>query len=658
MKKLMVLAAACLTVLALHAQKDKDLPAFGKIDKTDLELKACEFDKDAEAMILMEYGNVEFQRGNHWIFAMKIEKRVRLKIFKEKGLDRASIKLHYYSDDNFEKLLDVDAVTYNLDPSGKITETKVDKKSMYREKVNANISAFKFTFPEVKVGESVLEYRYTIIRETVQLVDPWIFQDRIPTRVSAYRITIPEYFKFTTSTTMSHPVEQKKEEFRQSITLDRENIQFNAHEYFYKMKNVPALKDEPYMGAAKDYLQRVNFQLATVQFPNQLPQNLTNSWSGLTRNLMESAAFGQQIKKNLLKNDAMNAITANARSPFEKMSAIFYHVQKNMAWDGIHDFYCTSVKESYAKKTGSSGDINLILLNLLRDAELDAKPVLTSTRQHGQVMTAFPFMEQFNNVLVLVTIGDNNYVLDASDKASSPGLIPEDVLGTEAYLLDGESGQFITLWTNKNTFRHFITLNGKIDEDGMLTGECNVSSYDYGRIARMRAYKEGKEKLTAKYFNGDQVKLTDIKLENDKESEDSLPLNQYVKFSLPVNSSGEYRFFSPNLFSGFSKNPFTADTRQTHIDFGYNQHYVFTGNITIPDGYEFETPPKSLGMIMPDTSIIFRRYIEVKGNTAGYRITLEFKRPYYDVQEYAEFKEFYKILFDKLGEQFVFKKKA
>ncbi len=166
MKKLMMLAVACLTVLALHAQKDKDLPAFGKIDKTDLELKACEFDKDAEAMILMEYGNVEFQRGNHWIFAMKIEKRVRLKIFKEKGIDRATIKLHYYSDDNFEKLLDVDAVTYNLDPSGKITETKVDKKSMYREKVNANVSAFKFTFPEVKVGESVLEYRYTIIRES------------------------------------------------------------------------------------------------------------------------------------------------------------------------------------------------------------------------------------------------------------------------------------------------------------------------------------------------------------------------------------------------------------------------------------------------------------------------------------------------------------
>ena len=658
MKKLLFLAMACMPVLATYAQKDKDLPGFGKVDKADLELKNCDIEKDAEAMVLLESGTVEFQRGNHWIFAMKIEKRVRLKIFKDKGMDHATIKIHFETDGNYEKLLDVDAVTYNLDAGGKIVETKVDKKSFYREKVNQNVSAMKFTFPDVKVGQSVLEYRYTIIRESAERVDPWLFQDRIPTRVSAFRITIPEYFKFTTNANMSFPVEQKREEFRQSITLDRENVQYNAHEYFYKMKNIPALKDEPYMGAPGDYLQRVTFQLSSVQFPNQLPINLSNSWPGLTKTLMESEYFGLQIKKNLLKNDAMNAITAKATTPFEKMSAIFYHIQKNMAWSGHHDIYCASVKESYAKRTGSSGDINLILLNLLRDADIDAKPLLVSTRDHGQVIPAYPFMAQFNNVLVLVSIGENVYVLDASDKASTPGLIPEDVLGTEAYLLNGESGQFVTLWNNKNTFRHFITLSGKIDEEGILKGECQISSYDYGRCNRLKIFKEGKDKFTNQYFAGNEIKVTDLEVENDDETKDSLPFNQSFKFSLPVNSSGDYKFFSPNLFGGLTKNPFTADTRQTHIDFGYNQHYIFTGNITIPDGYEFETPPKNLGMIMPDTSIIFRRYVELKGNTAGYRITLEFKRPFYDVEEYPEFKEFYKLLFDKLSEQFVFKKKS
>lgn len=658
MKKLLLLAFACMPAMLLHAQKDKDLPAYGKIDKADLELNACDFDKDAEAMILLENGNVEFQRGNHWIFAMKIEKRVRFKIFKDKGMNYATVKIRYVTDDNYEKLMDVDAVTYNLDANGKVTETKVDKKSMFKEKVNSNVAALKFTFPDVKLGQSVLEYRYTIIRESVNAVDPWIFQDRIPTRVSAFRLVIPEYFKFTTNSNMSLPVEQKRDEFRQTITLERENLPYNAYEYTYKMKNVPPLKDEPYMGSARDYLQRVTFQLSSVEFPNQLPINLTNSWDKLTKDLMESPIFGQQIRKNLLKNDAMSSIMSNAKTPFDKMSAIFYHVQRNMAWDGTHDFYCTSVKDSYSKKTGSSGDINLILLNLLRDADIDAKPVLASTRDHGQVMPHYPFMEQFNNVVVLVTLGENNYVLDASDKSNTPGLIPQDVLGTEAYLLEGQSGQFVTLWTNRNCFRHFITLNGTIDDAGILKGECQVSSFDYGRASRLKAFKEGKDKFTEQYFGGDQIKVTDLQVDNDKDTEDSLPLNQSFNFTLPVGSSGDYKYFSPNLFAGLSKNPFTAETRQTHVDFGYNQHYVFTGNITIPDGYEFEEPPKNLGMIMPDTSIIFRRIVEIKGHTAGYRITLEFKRPAYDAQEYPEFREFYKMLFDKLSEQFVFRKKS
>jgi hypothetical protein len=40
------------------------------------------------------------------------------------------------------------------------------------------------------------------------------------------------------------------------------------------------------------------------------------------------------------------------------------------------------------------------------------------------------------------------------------------------------------------------------------------------------------------------------------------------------------------------------------------------------------------------------------------RITLEFNRPFYTAQEYVDFKEFYKKLFDMLNEQFVIKKKT
>ena len=34
--------------------KDSKIPAFGSVDKADLEMKECDFDKNAEAMVLFQ----------------------------------------------------------------------------------------------------------------------------------------------------------------------------------------------------------------------------------------------------------------------------------------------------------------------------------------------------------------------------------------------------------------------------------------------------------------------------------------------------------------------------------------------------------------------------------------------------------------------------
>ncbi|MGO8055962.1 DUF3857 domain-containing protein, partial [Rhizobium leguminosarum] len=74
----------------------------------------------------------------------------------------------------------------------------MEKKSFYRQKMDSKRTMITFTFPEVKVG-SILEYRYTIMREEFVSIDPWIFQDEIPTRLSTFYISFPEYFRFVTN---------------------------------------------------------------------------------------------------------------------------------------------------------------------------------------------------------------------------------------------------------------------------------------------------------------------------------------------------------------------------------------------------------------------------------------------------------------------------
>jgi hypothetical protein len=52
MRPLLLSTIFVLFFLQLAAQKE--IPAYGKIDKADLEMKDCAFDKDAEALVLFD----------------------------------------------------------------------------------------------------------------------------------------------------------------------------------------------------------------------------------------------------------------------------------------------------------------------------------------------------------------------------------------------------------------------------------------------------------------------------------------------------------------------------------------------------------------------------------------------------------------------------
>lgn len=125
-----------------------------------------------------------------------------------------------------------------------------------------------------------------------------------------------------------------------------------------------------------------------------------------------------------------------------------------------------------------------------------------------------------------------------------------------------------------------------------------------------------------------------------------------------MNGSGDYFFYSPNFLLELEKNDFISDQRFTDVEFGFTQYYTTVATIRFPQNMELEELPKNIKMIMPDTSIVLQRFMQKNENSVSMRITLEIKRPTYYADEYPDFKEFYSMLFDKLNEQIVFKKKA
>jgi hypothetical protein len=178
---------------------------------------------------------------------------------------------------------------------------------------------------------------------------------------------------------------------------------------------------------------------------------------------------------------------------------------------------------------------------------------------------------------------------------------------------------------------------------------------DYARLNSLKTWKEEKEKFTENYTNIHAgLKLSEFSQKN--EERDSLPLEHQFKFELPSDESGDYRYFSINMFTGLEKNPFIADERSSDVTIGVNQRYAMRGTFTIPEGFAFEELPRNTKMMMPDKSIVMTRFMEANGSKLSYSITIDFNLPVYGVEEYPEFREFYKQLFAMMNEQIVIKK--
>ena len=642
-----------LSSLIIYAQKE--LPAYGKIDKADLLLKECEFDKDAEAYKLMSFGDVRYNVSGE-DFNILTDTRIRIKILKDKGLDKANIKLRFYSKNNYESIRNISGVTYNLDNSGNVVITKLDKASVYTKNITNQISEVAFTMPDVKVG-SVIEYKFSDSKKSIGDIDDWYFQDDIPTRISMYRILIPQVFKFVSQLLTYQKAEQKNEDVNETMIYNQSTISNISEEKTYILRNVQALRDEPFMGAEKDYLQRVTYQLGRIDYPDGHSEEIKTTWAKLSQDLLEDEDFGLQLKKNLPHTKGLDDSLKNVQGDYNKMLVIHNYVRRNMNWSGAEGIYSMNgIKSAWDKKSGSASELNFILINLLRAADLDAYPLLVSTKDNGTVNTLYPFLRQFNNTMTCVFIGDKKYILNAADKYNPAYLIPYNVLDNDALIVDKDKGGWIKLSDEKDRWRSVVSFFAEITPDAAMKGKATIYSYGYSKNPRVKKWKEDKSNFKdyfTKAFTG--IKVENIEVENA--DIDTLPLQQKMDFILPLNSSGEYKYFTLNLFQGLEKNPFIADERRTDVDFNYKQSFTITGKVTIPDDYEFDELPKNIKMIMPDTSIILQRLIQPADGSIDFRINLDFKKSFYAANEYPLLQEFYKKLFSTLNEQIVIKKK-
>jgi hypothetical protein len=630
------------------SQAQTQITEFGVFTGDEINLKQCEFDKDADAVVFFDNAKSYYNESHNLI----TERRVRFKILKERGVERGNIHLQYYSDEHFESINGVDATVLSFDKENNEVWSKLDRKSIYNKKLNKYYSEITFALPNVKVG-SIIEYKYEGHMDHYGGLRDWTFQKDIPVVLSSYNLTIVPNaeFAYTVYKTPEMPIVVKPSKEDGSV--------------LFEMNNIPGLREEAYMGAARDYLQRVKFQFSGSKRVEGYGYGTTSTtiayattWQSLGRELVSEVYFGSQIDKTLAGSEALQAEWATEKDPFSKMKKIHEFVRSGFNWNNIYSKYAADgVKDIWEKKIGTSGEINLILVNLLKASGLKVSPLLVSERDYGKVDTTYPYLDQFDKVVAYVTIGENNYILDGTDRQTPSFIVPFKLLNTIGFLVDKKNAHLVSIQGNEIKSLNMVTLIGNINTAGSVALEASVNNYNYSKIEKKEKYVNDKKRYEKDFlqpFNAASVDTLSV----DGLDSDSLPLHHEVKLNYELNKTGDYYLLNYNLFTDLYKNPFISEYRFTDINFGCKQSYVLTSAFHLPQNLVVESLPRSVKMILPDQSMQAIRQVTQTGNEIQVSFRIELYKTEYKSTDYFAVQGFYKQMLELINEPVVLKAKS
>lgn len=638
MKKLILLLVLTGAVLASGAQKT--IPEFGKIDKADLLLTQCSFETSATAMKLLDLQEIEFDY-DYYGSRLVTEKRVRIKVFTEKGYKHASIRIPYFSKRRATRIKDLEGIVYNLDASGNVIIQKLEKKDFFKEKTEDNIGIINFTFPNLKPG-SVVEFRYRKIEKDIARIESWIIQDEIPVGQAACVVTTPNTSRVIEKILGADSLEQKKE-FPKGDRVRRT----------YSRENIPSFRYEPFMSSIKDNLLKVIFMLIPrAGFTTDLGPEV--QWRIFGGNFLSSPFVEGQLKKTLKGSEPVIDSAKKIFPLSERIRYVYEQVQKQIPEKGEQIAFPEDIADAWENHNGSTAETNLALINLLRKSGIEAHPLMISTRENGRINTKFPSPGQLNGLDVLAKDSSEYFVLDASIKYQSPFVPPYNTLNREALLLVKDQVQWVTITDARPLLKSIINITALFTDSGYIQGSAYNMFYDYYKSMLLDSTSEEDKK---DYFNKkpDGLKILSASFENTLN--DNQPLIQKIEFDYTGSNTGNYYFINPQLLTSSNSNPFILSGRQSDIDLGSSQELVLRLNIEYSPSYSIDFLPANIVVRAPDTSFMYKRIVSSDSIRISYYQVFEIKEPLFYKEDYPGVKEFFDRVYALMAEEIVLKKK-
>ena len=609
---------------------------FGELTESDKEITVYDKDTEAAGVVLFESGYVTFEVVDRYIRLVTTVHR-KIKVLDAKRFGEASVSIAYYkSESSRENVLNIKALTHT---NGR--KQFVNDAAIYTVDNDARWSAKRFTFPGIQNG-SIIEYTYRHESPFFASLDGWEFQGKYPKLYSEFSVDIPGNYVYRRSLVGSQKLDVNESSVKKSCFYVPGTTQdADCDSATYAMFDIPAIEEEPYMLSIDNYKSRIAFQLQeTYGFKGERTK-YSREWKDVDREFKTEKDMGKQLKNVKFFEKALPASVKSIKDDLERAKAVYHYIQDHFNWDGKYRIFSEiRVRKAYEEGKGNIAEINLSLINALKAAKLDAYLMLSSTRKNGLPASVYPVLTDFNYVLALVKIGDQEYILDATDKFLAFGILPFKVLNIKGRVMDFKNGSYWNTIMPYPRNLSYTKVEVKAEDAMLLEGTINRAYSGY------RAYN--KRKAVVSVSSGDQgqteetliTEVYDLKREGVTDRDEALKERGAV--SIDLDAQGAQVYFNPFVLNTtFDENPFKRTKRQYPINLGHSLTDTYTIKIDLNNVFEVEELPNNTTYKLADNagsfSIVYTRNEQILECS----FTLKLNYYHYSAEAYTTIKQFF-----------------
>jgi len=579
----------------------------------------------------------------------------RIKVLTEKGKELATVEVPYLKGN--KKVTDIQGRTIHSD--GTIIPLTVKPEDLLSEKNGERqFGRVVFTLPSVEVG-SILEYRYDLRYDDNEFSSPlWEIQRHYFVHTAHYQFTPFKAFmpNGTPNTTTSMYLEDERGRTINSLVWWNHlppgvtmKTSVNGS-YSVDVTEIPPIPDEESMPPIDSFLYRVFFYYMAASTPNEFWIDEGKLWS---KDVDKFAEPSKTIK------DAVAGLVAPGDTDPDKAKKLYAAVQALDNTDYSRRKSESEMKQlklkvakhaedTWTQKSGSSEDIAMLYLAMLRAAGLTAYATKIVDRDRAIFDPSYMSVDQLDTTLVALNLGGKETVLDPGEKMCPFGTVNwrhSDASGL------GQSAQGLSIATTpmqdyrENSIRRSGDL--MLDAHGGITGNLAIEMIGQPALRWRQAALRNDDQELKKMFDRELERIVPEGVE--AHIDHFLALDDPSKILLAiVNVKGTVGTATPKrlLLPGFffetrGHQPFVnEEKRMEPVDMGYGDRITNVITFHLPVGMTVEGAPQDANVQWPGHALFVTKS-KAAGSEIAIADTLAVAFTMAKPEEYQDLRGFY-----------------